>query len=122
VRAPDAVYWGSAALMWVITALAYAFMRHWRLQLQAATREMRGQLEQHRQDAPLAEWARHMSLTVVTHTGTVFSSTFPELAASDVPDFRNWNVPVQVTVWSDQADEELTAEVHVSADRKATHG
>lgn len=104
---PDFVYWASAALMWIVTALAYAFMRHWRLQLQAATHDMRARLDDHKQDAPLAEWARHMSLTVVTHTGTVFSTTFAELAASDVPEFRNWNVPVQVTVWSDLADEEL---------------
>lgn len=104
---PDAVYWTSAALMWAVTISAYLWMRHWRLQLQAATVDMREKLQEHRQDAPLAEWARHMSLTVVTVTGAVFSTTFAELQASDVPEFRNWNVPQQVTVWSDLADEEL---------------
>lgn len=112
---PDAVYWASGALMWVITTLAYVWMRSWRLQLQAATADMRAKLVDHEQDAPLAEWCRHMSLTVVTVSGAVFSTTFAELQASEAPTFRNWNVPVQVTVWSDQADEELTAEARVAA-------
>lgn len=52
-----------------------------------------------------AEWCRHISLTVVTHTGAVFSTTLPELAASEASTFRNWNVPIQVTLWSDLDDE-----------------
>jgi hypothetical protein len=89
-------------------------MRHWRLQLQAATADMRGKLVDHGQDAPLAEWCRHMSLTVITVTGAVFSTTFAELQASEAPTFRQWNVPTQVVVWSDLADEELTAEARVA--------
>lgn len=56
------------------------------------------------EDAPLAQWCRHMSLTVVTHTGTVFSTSLAELAVSDAPEFRSWNVPIQVCLWSDLDD------------------
>jgi hypothetical protein len=66
-------------------------------------------------DAPLAEWCRHMNLTVITHTGTVFATTFAELQASEAPTFRNWNVPVQATVWSDLAEPELTEDVRATA-------
>lgn len=114
MNTPDFVYWASAALMWPITAVAYMWMRHWRLQLQEATADMRGKLDAHQQDAPLADWCRHMSLTVITASGTVFSTTFAELQASEVPIFRNWNAPKQVTVWSDQADEELIVEARAA--------
>jgi len=112
VRTPDAVYWASAALMWLILPPAYLWMRHQRRKLQAATREMRAQLDG--QDAALAEWCRHMSLTVITVTGAVFSTTFAELQASEAPTFRQWNVPTSVTVWSDLADEELTADARMA--------
>lgn len=52
-------------------------------------------------DAPLAEWCRHMSVTVVAHSGAVFSSTFAELQASEAPLLRQWSIPVSVTIWSD---------------------
>jgi hypothetical protein len=68
-------------------------------------------------DTILAEWCRHMSLTVLTVSGAVFSTTFGELAASDDPSFRTWNVPLQVTVWSDQADDVLTEDVRQSVAR-----
>lgn len=61
-------------------------------------------------DAELANWCRHMSLTVVTHTGTVYSTTLEELSASDVPGWRCWNRPMQITVWSD-LDENARPEV-----------
>lgn len=117
---PDAVYWGSAALMWAVTITAYLWMRHWRLKLQEATADMRGKLEEHRLDAPLAEWCRHMTLTVWTHTGSVFQQTFAELAASDVPEFRNWNVPIQVSIWSDTVDDDFKAVVARTTDEN--HG
>ena len=57
------------------------------------------------QDRALADWCRHMSLTVVTHTGSVYSTTLAELNASEASDFRNWNVPIQITLWSDLDDD-----------------
>jgi hypothetical protein len=115
VNTPDTVYWASAAMMWLATSIAWVWMRHWRLQLQAATAEMNGLLPAARENAQFADWARNMSLTVITVSGAVFSATLPELAASEAPIFRSWNVPVQVTLWSNSADEELTAEVRMAA-------
>lgn len=105
MSAAELVYWASAALMWAITIPACLWMRHWRLLLKAATTDLRGKQLEHQLDAPLAEWCRHMSLTVVTVTGSVYSTTFAELQASEVPNIRNWNVPIQVTVWSDLEDD-----------------
>jgi len=107
VRTPDLVYWASAALMWLVTTLAYAYMRHWRIQLKAATADLQQKSAQASVDAPLADWCRHMNLTVTAHTGTMFSVTFAELQGSQHPVFRIWNVPKQIIVWSDRADAEL---------------
>lgn len=74
------------------------------------------------EDAALAEWCRHMSLTVVTHTGTVFSTTLPELQASEAPLFRSWNVPVQVTMWSDLLDDDLIADVPQDTSKDQLYG
>jgi len=79
------------------------------------TRTARALLRQSAEDAPLAEWCRHMSLTIVTVSGSVFSTTLAELQSSEAPTFRQWNVPTQVTLWSDLADEELTAEARMAA-------
>lgn len=112
----DVAYWASAALMWAVTGGAYAWMRHWRLQLQEAAESMRAQLYDHKRDAALAEWCRHMSLTVITVSGSVFTITFEELQASAEPEFRNWHVPVQVTVWSDLlADDKMIVGIRETA-------
>lgn len=110
----NGVYWASFALCWVITVSGWFWMRSWRLKLQAATADMRARLDDRGSDGALAEWARHMSLTVITVTGAVFSTTFAELQASEAPTFRQWNVPTNVTVWSDLADEELTADARLA--------
>jgi len=111
---PTSAYWTSFAVMWAVTIFGAFVIRYWIRRLRMATAEMIDRAESARADAPLAEWCRHMSLTVITHTGTVFSTTFAELQASEAPTFRNWNVPMQITVWSDLADEELIAEARVA--------
>lgn len=73
------------------------------------------------EDVELLEWCRHMSLTVITHTGATFSTTLPELARSEAPTFRSWNVPVQVIVWS-VLDEEAYASVITTPVTDDVHG
>ena len=107
----NATYGVSLAICWTITAAGWMWMRHWRLKLRRATMQLHHPLDQMVKDADTAEWCRHMSLTVITVSGAVFSTTFAELQASEVPMFRNWHVPTQVTVWSDQAEDILLAAV-----------
>lgn len=73
-----------------------------RTKLGELTRSMTRQLEQARKDGPLADWARHMSVTVITNTGSSFSTTFAELHTSEARNFRLWNGPLQVSIWHDQ--------------------
>lgn len=103
----NGVYWASFLVMWAISAAAAWIMIYYRRKLLAALNDNAHIATRGGTDAGLAEWCRHMSLTVVTHTGVVFSTTFAELHASPASTFRNWNVPVQVTVWSDLDDEAI---------------
>lgn len=98
-----ALPWAAAAAAWIAVP---GILWHHRRRLLAPARTTPNP-----RDAALAEWCRHMSLTVVTVTGSVFSTTFAELQASEVSEFRNWNVPLQVTVWSTLAEPELLDEV-----------
>ena len=59
-------------------------------------------LRQNIEDAALADWTRHMAVTVVTHTGSIWSMTLPELHASEHGDFRSWEKPLSVSIWSDR--------------------
>lgn len=99
----NAIYWIFSGLSWTVVSGVLWHNRRRLLTVHPATPNPR--------DAVLADWCRHMSLTVVTVSGAVFSTTFAELQSSEAPMFRNWNVPTQVTVWSDQADDTLLAEV-----------
>lgn len=56
------------------------------------------------EDLALADWCRHMHITVITVTGTEFSMNLAAMRNSDASDFRSWNVPVSVTLWSDRYD------------------
>lgn len=75
---------------------------------------MQREVAQAAMDAPLAEWCRHMSVTVVAHNGAVFTSTFAELQASQAPLCRQWSIPVSVTIESDLDDAAsvLPEEIH----------
>ena len=66
-----------------------------------AARVMMKSVQEGAQDAPLAAWCRHMHLTVITVTGTEFTTSLAELQAGEVSTARTWNVPVSVTLWSD---------------------
>ena len=59
-------------------------------------------LRQSIEDAALADWTRHMAVTVVTHTGGIWSMTLPELQADPHGDFRSWEKPLSVSLWSDR--------------------
>lgn len=100
----NGAYLASIIIMWVVAI--YAAEEMWRYR-----RKLRAAIAQAGADAPLADWCRHMSLTVWTHTGSVFQTTFAELQASEHAAFRNWNVPIQVSIWSDQVDDDFKAVV-----------
>lgn len=55
-------------------------------------------------DATLGRWARHMNITVITVTGTEFTTNLAELRTAHASDFRTWNVPVSVTLWHSAYD------------------
>lgn len=110
----NTTFWGTIAPAWVIALGAGFLWKGARRREAQARAELRRRLVDQPKDAVLAEWCRHMSLTVITVTGAVFSTTLGELQASEAPTFRTWNVPTSVTIWSDQADEALTADVRLA--------
>ncbi len=81
-------------------ALAYRRRTLGRLIRQVAG--FRDTLDQAAVDAALADWCRHMNLTVIGVSGAEFTTSLAQLHESEAPTMRSWNVPISVTVWSDR--------------------
>lgn len=102
------------------TTVTLAYRRRTLGRLLRKVAVMSSTLEVITKDAVLADWCRHMQLTVVTVSGKVFSSSLADLQASEVPDYRNWNVPVQVVLWS--VLDEHAAKIAPKPDPEEIHG
>lgn len=77
-------------------AALWAFLRTRRLGRLA--RELHLELCKAAEDAALADWAKHTTLSVITVTGAEFTMTLADIRTSEHGALRTWNVPTYVAL------------------------